>query len=487
MYDQSPTTLLLIGTTLLAFVFFLWGINSWKFAFAGDEWVFYNYAKYLATSPHIVNPLSFNGVIHTHSPLASLYQALFMVLLGPTNFAWRLSNVILIFPLSFFFYRWLRLSFPKEIAVLSTILLQTSFYLANFFKIGYDNPQSLTLFVICLYLVTLFGKKPTKKIGLWMGITLGVSFYIYLGPLFPLFLWPFLLPLRNHLQQKPIQKILGLLIGTYVLLLIPLLFQISSLHRILIALGQPNKFGLNPTVWRDFLLFYQNHDAFYDHFVVGPYLDRITELFCFIGSVIVLFNVKQRAYLLLLLSYLSTVIVIGSTSPDWASPITRGIFFLPYGFVFAGIGLSFVYKKMKHETLALTGCWVIILMIVTLNAYQSQIGVFTDKNSAGYTGMALIIKSLEEAQTAHESILIVISPSLRINYYIWNLPSMVQAYDLGVVRYRIIQPSELSCPTNKTTILFFQRDSEAKKEIMQLKCGKTMYHTTMLSPDTKYY
>src|ERR1700722_9938018 len=150
--DMSPISLLLILTTFLSFLFFLWGVNSWKFSFAGDEWPFYIYAMKLIAYPHFVNPFSFAGVYQTHSPLASMYQAFFMELLGPTNFAWRLSNIILIFPLSFFFYRWIKLNFSKETAVFATILMQCSFYLANFFKIGYDNPQALTLFVICLYL-----------------------------------------------------------------------------------------------------------------------------------------------------------------------------------------------------------------------------------------------------------------------------------------------------------------------------------------------
>ena len=481
------TTHFLFITTTLSFLFFLWGVNSWKFAFVGDDWQFYLFAKNLAEAPLYPNPLSFNGVYHSHSILASLYQAFFLDIFGENNIAWRLSNIILIFPLSFFFYRWTRLLFHKDIAILATLFLQCSFYLANFFKIGYDNPQSLTLFIVCLYLATRFGKHPTKKLGFWLGLMLGVSFYIYIGPFFPLLIWPFLLPLWPQLTIKKVRHPLFVLIGTFFVLLLPILFHLSSLTHVLTSLGKTSSFTMKQTVLQDFLLFYTNHDYFYNHFVIGPYLDIVSGMLCLIGSIFALFHSKELSYRMLVFSYVSTVIVIGMTSPDTFSPITRGIFFLPYGFLFAGIGLYFLQGKIKNDTVSLIICWLIVLVVITLNAYQSQVGVFQNKN-AGYSGMALIIRSLQQAQRTHQHTIIVLSPTMSINTYMWTLPHMLQAYGLQHVAYQIINPSQLDCTTLQDQILLFKKDIAAQQKAASLTCipPKTARYT-LLSPDIGYF
>jgi 4-amino-4-deoxy-L-arabinose transferase-like glycosyltransferase len=282
---DNPSSFILLCTTIVSFFFFLWGINSWRFAYVGDEWPFYTYAQSLINTHVLQNPLSFAGVFHSHSPLASYYQALFMLLFGVNNFSWRLSNVILIFPISFFFYLFVKSSFNKEIAFFSTILLQCSFYLANFFKIGYDNPQSLTLFIICLFLAQRLVKEPVKEYAFLLGLTLGLSFYVYIGPLFPLFISPYILPLLWRLSKHRVRKSLLIFAGSYLILLSPVLFHPFWLRGVLGSIGVHQDFLARQTILQNFLLFYKNDDFFYNHFVVGPYLDIISALFCLIGSV----------------------------------------------------------------------------------------------------------------------------------------------------------------------------------------------------------
>ncbi|HVA96052.1 MAG TPA: glycosyltransferase family 39 protein [Candidatus Acidoferrales bacterium] len=483
----KPEDLLLITTTVLGFFFFFWGINSWKFSFVGDEWPFYVYALNFTVHPHPLNPLSFSGVYGTHSPLASMYQVLFMELFGINNVAWRLSNIVLIFPLSFFFYRWIKLSFNKQTAVLATILMQCSFFLANFFKIGYDNPQSLTLLIICFYLAATFGKSPTKKLGLLLGGILGISFYMYFGAAFPLFIWPYFLPLRNQIRNKATRKAIQSLIITYLLLLCPLIFQIPALLNVRDALGQPGSFHLKSNIIYDFLLFYKNHDYYYNHFITGPYLDSISQVFCVIGTILVLFRVRHQPYLFFLLSYISTVIFIGSTSADGSSPVTRGLFLLPFGFFFAGLGLNTLRETIKGRVISFAFCWILILAIATLNVYQSQISIFAG-NTIDYTGMSLILHSLQQNQTAHKEVIIVLSPELNINQYTWVLPYMKQAYGLKNISYSLLNPSQLSCSETitKATLLVFNYDHNARKKIQKLTCG-TPLTSSILSPATTFY
>lgn len=488
--------LILIGTTCISFFYFLWGVNSWKFAYIGDEWSFYSFARDLVEKKFLMNPFSFLGVYRQHAVLSSDYQALFLQVFGNSNFAWKLSNIILIFPLSFFFYLWVKNGWSKKIAMFSTILLQTSFYLANFFKIGYNNPQSLTLFILSLYLVTRYARNPTKRNGIFLGATLGFSFYIYLGPLFPFFIWPYLLPLlKKQANKKKVLLSALFASGAYLLVLFPLVFSPNSLDgplRGMMAVGHGTAIKLHSNflqiginILHSFILFYKNNDTFYLHFVTGSYLDEISRIFCFLGTSILIFHVKQKKYFFLLLSYISTVIVINSTSPYNYASITRGIFFLPFGFLFAGIGLDFFIKQVHWIKISIL-LPIIFFIIFCINMWQSQWGVFHDA-VGGYTGMALIIKEFQEASPAKmQELTIVLSPRLYITNYTYELPLLLQAYNLQNVPYQIIQPNELDCLGKKNKhVLLFQYDIEAMAQLGKLHCDPKYY--TILSPQITYF
>jgi len=490
-YHKSPTFYLLLITTIISFFFFLWGVNSWKFAFAGDEWPFYIFAKKLASLDIYPDIFSFSGVYSAHSVLSSFYQSLFLKILGPSNFAWRLSNIILIFPITFFFYRWVKDCFSKEIAILSTIILQSSFYLANFFKIGYDNPQGFTLFIICLYLSNRFGQQVTKRLAARLGLAFGISFYLYMGAVFPLFVWPYFLPIlkRTFLKNRTLIAI-SIVIAVYFIVLFPFFTDLKSLLPVVHALGFPDSFHLKQTVIKDFLLFYKNNDYFYNHFVTGPYLDVISRIFCLIGTAVVLFRSRQKVYLYFILSYITTTIFIGSTSSDWFSPTTRGIFLLPYGFVFAGIGLNFIVKKIKNESLSFILCWYVIFTIFAVNVYQSQIGVFSNTiyHKSGYTGMSFLINAMMQAKVVHTHVLIVLSPYQSINNYLWQFPAMLGAYNLDEVTYKIITPNNFQCPVINTDVVLFKQDIFAEQKVADMRCfPKSTVHYSVLSPSITVY
>jgi hypothetical protein len=189
---------------------------------------------------------------------------------------------------------------------------------------------------------------------------------------------------------------------------------------------------------------------------------------------------KKNSYLFFLLSYISAVFFLGITSADF-SPITRGIFLLPYGFIFASIGLNLIREKIEGKIASFAFCWIVILVITTLNVYQSQFGVFTD-NKAGHTGMALIIRSFEQAKNEHKNVRIALSTSLNINQKIGELPTMLQAYNITDVGYSIITPYQVTCPASPSTIIFFQKDTEAQSQVSKLKCPSQIT-ISMLSPN----
>lgn len=417
---------ILFLTTCLALIYYSWNINSWKFSYVGDEWASYTFAKNIAINNFIINPFSFNGVYGENGVLGSIYQAIFLKILGFSNFAWRFSNIFLIIPITIFFYLWIKQSINKQIALISTVILQSSFYLANFFKIGYINPQALTLFIINLYLANKCIQAKEKKWFFLLGIMLGVAFYIYIGPIIPFLIWPYLLQLLSKGGFKQAFRNSFFIILGYILLLLPALIQLSTwngpakktfLHR---EFTDNNQIFVN--IYHNFLLFYKNYDYFYNHFVAGPYLDLVTGILAFIGIVLILFNLRKLPFLQILLSYISTCIIIGVTSPYTYAPTTRGIFFLPFGAAFAGIALYYIMKKVPKYFIILT-----LSIVFVLNFYQSQIGVF---NISGYSNTSLIIKAIQDAQgnNAMKNTILLLSNSNPYNYY--DLKNMRQAYDL---------------------------------------------------------
>lgn len=469
IFISHPKYIILFITTCISLVYFSWGINSWKFSFVGDEWSSYTFAKEYSEKNFLINPFSFNGVFHEHSVLASLYQAILLKILGYSNFAWKLSNILLIIPITIFFYMWIKKTFGVRVALVSTVILQSSFYLSNYFKNGTIQPECLTLFIISLYLASTCITNPTRKNLMLLGLTLGVSFYIYLGPLFVLILSPyFLYILQRSYKKRKLKFTLISLFLPYLLLLLPLLFTLNEvggpLHKTVAAREYHNNFQILINIFHNFLLFYKNYDYLYNHFVAGPYLDLATRILAFIGTIIVILNARKKEYLFLLLIYVLTCVIIGATSPYSYAPTNRGLFFLPFGFVFAGIALG---RIMKIFSLRIA--FLIIPLIFIINVYQSQIGVFKE---AGYTGTGLIIKSLQDAKENNPERKIVLLLSDYNTYYNYQqIYTMQQAYGLKSIKFEVIKSSQFQCNLLKEAdVLIFDNDLEAKNAISYLVC-----------------
>lgn len=468
IFFSRPEYIILFCTTFISLIYYSLGVNSWKFSFVGDEWPFYNLAIHISEKNFFLNPLSFEGVYSQNSVLSSFYQALFIKIFGYTNFAWRLSNIILIVPITLFFFLWLQKNFNTYTALISTLLLQASFYLANFLKTGKNMPQALALFIICLYISTLFSNNPTKRNGLILGLLLGISFYIYIGPLFPLIIWPYFIPIFKKPKKQVFYAVLFLIIG-YLMLFLPTIQNGISLNgpvgKTILYKEYSDNRQIFVNIYHNFLLFYKNFELIYNQFVSGPYLDFVTRLFAAIGTCIVLAGIRKKNFMLLILTYISTAVIIAITSPYNYTPTTRGIFFLPFGFVFAGIAVT---RLLKTKQLAITG--IILIIIFILNMYQSQIGVF---KTSGYSETGLIMKTIQEAKEnkVKKKVLLLLSKDNSFNYQ--NVYTMQQAYDLKSITFAVMRSNDFHCKsTENTDIVLFDNDIDAKNTILSLPCPR---------------
>jgi 4-amino-4-deoxy-L-arabinose transferase-like glycosyltransferase len=479
MKKISVLTYILIISTCIAVFSFSLNLDSWKFSYVGDEWTFYSFAKNIVAQHFLVNPFSMQGVYGENPLFGSVYQAMFLQLFGDTNFAWRFSNIFLIIPCSIFFFLWLKKLFSPQVAFLSTFLLQSSFFASNYFKIGYVNPLSFTFFLVSLYAATLVAEAPTKKRMILFGASLGISFYIYLGPIFLFFIWPLLIPLVRDKKQVFKNTIYFLL--SYILLILPGIFDMTHWNAAAKKTIFIKEFHDNTqiviNIFHNFLLYYKNYDYLYNHFIAGGYLDPITAFFTVIGIGIILWNIKKTNYRILLFTYISVAIVIGFTSPYAYTATTRGIFFIPFGCIFAGIALTFFLQKKLYLFFLIP----ILITIFVLNIYESQFGVF---KKTGYTATALIIKEMQTAKNSKDNNLFLLLGDQ--NRFSTNtLPLMQEAYDLETVNFKVISHDQLNCDTlRNSTTLFFRSDQTAQQNAKSLYCPQQdNVYFKELSPD----
>jgi hypothetical protein len=454
--------------SLIATIYFSWNLTSWKFSFVGDEWPFYEFAKNIADKNFLVNPLGMNGVYNEHRVLGSLWQSIFIKIFSFSPiFGWRFSDTILIIPINLFYFCWIRRYFKPSTAIISTVLLDCSFYLANFFKIGYLNPIALALFIMSLYYAARAGMTNQTKDFVVLAIILGLSFYVHIGPLFPLIVWAYCLPTIKKNKLKAVQNLAAFIVGYSLIILAGILTSTNEWHVVFTKTIAKKEFSSNwqiiVNILRNFLLFYKNYDYQYNHFVSGPYVDILTRIFVCVGTIVVLLKIKKTKYAFLLLTYLMTNIIIGATSPYSYAPTTRGIFFLPFGFLFAGIALDKIRGFIKWQGVA-----AILIVILTVNLYRGQIGVFKE---VGHHGTSLVIRELQEAKKKKLSrnIVLVMSDLQRFNYH--NIYYLQKEYGLSQVFFSVLDANNLTCSKMKrSVILVFERDNKAIGTLKTLPC-----------------
>jgi|GEM_PF-1514314 len=470
--------IILAITTLIAIFYFALNVNSWKFTNVGDDWAFYEFARNIVRDGFSINPLGLSGVYGTNPVLGSFYQAIFLKIFGLNNFAWRLSNVVLIIPVSLFFFLWLKENFNARVGLIGTIFLQSSFYLANYFKIGYVNPLSFTFFIASLYFAARLTKEGSINSLVALAVLLGLSFYVYIGPLFILFLLPYFFMIQRRVTRSVFIKYIIVFMSIFTYLLLPVFSNRDYLQKAFEQTSIHKQFQDNSqilvNVFNNFFLFFRNNDYLNNHFIAGPYLDIVTGALFLIGILWCIANCKKNKYLLLLSLYITLAITIGLTSPYSYSPATRGIFFIPFGVAFAAVGFDLVFKKLGENKFL----YLVFLLIFSINLYKSQIEVF---QMTGYTGADLIVKEFQDIKIANNPrkiILVASSPPFDYqDFYV-----KYQAYGFKNI-FELLKPGDIGCKKiSHAEVMYFGSDTSSVDALSALRCYPKDFFTKKLDP-----
>ena len=384
---RIPTIFWIIS---LALVLFTFNMNNWLFLFQGDEYSFYEMARYIGQSQSLAEIGSnlFNGsaVYQSHPYFSSVIHAIFMRLLGFDTFGWRFSNMYLSAVSSGLFYLFFRRYLPNRIALFSAFFLATSEYLMSFSKIGYNNLQALFAMAL-VFAVAGWAVQSKRPISFTLlGFSIALCFYVYPAALYvapvPIFFLLLFLPPNSKGSFRLWLYMLAPLFITIFPLMIQLPYWQAKVGGTIF--NNQNLVSNTDTVYVHFAsnlvftLFSFLYIVEESHFVYGSYVDPLTAAFAFTGVAILIAQVGRQKFVKFIFFSFTWLVILVGTSHDRAYPTaTRMHLLLPYFTLFAAVGLYWVIEKVKilganpeHINRFLS---VICGLVVILNLVQANV------------------------------------------------------------------------------------------------------------------
>ncbi|HZZ26766.1 MAG TPA: glycosyltransferase family 39 protein [Pirellulales bacterium] len=444
-----------------AFCIFVAGISDWQYGFVGDEFAYFDYAKQIARANLLVNPFNLDDVYGIERTLGSYWQAIWIWLIGANVIAWRLANVILIVPAVLIWNATLARIFNARTGLIGAALLGSSYFLMNFFKIGYTHPSCFLCFLFAFHYAAKSAMDGRALSFGTLGVVLGISFYLYVGPVFPvIFLPPIAFIRRRQVKgDRTHYVVLGacylaiVLIG---LLTTPAAHWAGGLSKTIIHREFDDNAQIAINIGRNFVLFFVDFDYGRNHFVTGPYLDSISQVLAVVGAGYALVHFRSFSCIFILATWSLTCIVLGLINPYSCTPSTRGMFFVPFGVAFASIALDRLMAiplRIVETWPTICGSWL-IAAIVVINIYRAHVLVFQE---TGYHEITSIIREVRAAAESHEpEPMLYLSQSLGFSTY--DLYNVMQAFGASRCAIRIARTRSDVCQAVPQSLLILKRD-----------------------------
>lgn len=353
--------LILLLFQFLVVCFYAGSLDNPKYSFIGDEYNFYAYAEDIALGGYSPNPLSLDGVFHEHAVLGSFYQAMFMRVFGIDIYAWKLSSIVIIFPLGLLMFYLVKRIATIPAAIFALLAIDFSFYYYNFFQIGYLNNLSLLCLVGIMHILTFINpkdKSPSYKPFLILGLVTGLSWFFYIGKLFLVVVTLYLLILTK-LKRTFFRPLTIYLLATA--LLISTSFLSTPQNRFGSGLTKTlahREFSDNTIILKNMFYPFVLHlyTPTQTHYLPKKsYTDAITATLATFGFILMLVSIFVKRYRLypefhrFLLLFVIVAFIVGFTSPYPLPPVTRGIHYVPFYILFAAYCLAYVTYVLREK------------------------------------------------------------------------------------------------------------------------------------------
>lgn len=335
-------------------------LASYRWSGTPDETHFFGVAKAMAEGTAERFLLSERGVFEVHPVLSSAYQALFLVLLGSSGWAWRLSSAAALVAALPPLYLLARRLWNARVAAAATALFGTTPVAVGFAHLGYNNVQVYPVVTGSLA-VFLWAYRCRSIAGHYLaGWLAGLGFYTYYPGRLAL---PLVVLLGCCLRGLPLLRrgracTAGLFSG-FALAVAPAaahpldtlarMFQFTSLTgggsvRVR-DLASAVELVASADVWtwvnQSFMsLIYSVYFIGPHHFQWPPVVDPISGPLVLVGLFLCLVQWRHGGSRFLALAFVISAIVVGGTSHYFRPPLTRLLFLAPFSALLAAVALD---------------------------------------------------------------------------------------------------------------------------------------------------
>ncbi len=377
-------------------------LRDWHFIFWGDEWPFYDLARFVVTGG-AVDPFSQVGVYGIHPLADSIYQALVMRLTETHALGWRLSsNLAAGLPIIPLYAIGRRLAGPIFACVAAFVYAACPLLWA-FAHIGYNNNDPLFLMVIAALLCYRGARCGSAATLFAAGACAGGAWYsLFSGRLMIGVLGLALLTAWQGGWRMTARRIAFLLAG-FAMAILPLVLDngADTIRQMfpLISLSQARTNGAVSSLLAQnmvrgaYAFLYATVDA---HYVYGEVFDVVSATALCLGVTLALRRLRALGTRLLLIWFGVGLML---TTPLYYAPQiadTRLMIAVPPAALLAAWGLcSFAgaVQQMTRPALYLSGLGAALASIWALNLHQFY-GTVLDQHYHPYPSMMLIAKAL---------------------------------------------------------------------------------------------
>jgi Dolichyl-phosphate-mannose-protein mannosyltransferase len=432
-----------------SFLLLSYGMDSWAWAFLGDEYAFHDSAVALLDGGiPWTRLLSGAGTYGYHPVASSAPPAVTMLLLGRDAYGWKVAHAFLLALSLLPLYAFARRLLGQTSGLLVAALCGASNVLLSFAKLGSNNAQAVFFLSLCLWAVLKALEGGLFTYWVLAGFAVGGGFYTFgIARTFSLIVafWVGVYALRRGLSFVRLLAGFVALVGASILVALPVLSTRSA------WIGQVGStvFGLDLSPGGKLALLASNtkHGALSfllnerpGVFTFGPLADPVTGSLAVLGLAALVFGFAWtvRARVALLGStFLLVLFLAGVQQYDYPN-ITRTFALAPVWALLAGVGFAAVVSLFGRSGRTAAVAALLIAAIVT------PLGVFMcvdlSQRRLEQPSIAVILETAERTASPDGSgphLDVVVPPDYRfwvdLLYRIFRVPSS---------RYHVFTPTE---------------------------------------------
>ncbi len=420
-------------------------IGSWRYAFVGDEWGFFDLATTLIHRPELHTLFSVVDANAYHTVFSSALQAKIMQLAGENVYGWRLSSLlpmVLSVPAVYVFARWLS---GRTAAIVAAGLLASSHMLLSFSMVAYNNTQALLPLTFGLALFAYAERRQSAVRYYALGAVLGSSFLLFglarlvvlpIGILVIFFCWA--------TWRRALLSILSIGAGALAVAT-PLLFNLENWRGLLKAtpiqsevagVSEAGSQMVRNLVGGALAFLANSHNT---HFVVGPHVDPLTALLLLVGLAATIAGWhRRRLAAWLVASLLCWASVSAIQQYAWVST-TRMFVLVPVYTIYAGLGAAVLGRHFFGDSRRQRLLWAGGIVAAGILINQFHIVRVADAQNP-MPVEALLVREFQRSTAADGAGMPI--------YVVWDQPYTVRenmilnAYGFDSSRIRFLTPDE---------------------------------------------